>query len=43
MLNNLTNAKIPRNLAELSDAEILHEDVCNKDEMADRVLKFAAK
>ena len=43
MLNDLTNAKIPRNLAELSDAKILHEDVCSKDEMADRVLKFAAQ
>ena len=43
MLNDLTNSKIPRNLAELSDAKILHEDVCSKDEMADRVLKFAAK
>ena len=43
ILNNLTNAKIPRNLSELADAKILHEDVCEKDEMADRVLKFAAK
>lgn len=42
MLNDMTNAKIPRNLAELADAKILHEDVCDKDEMAERVLKFAA-
>ncbi|MBR4152613.1 MAG: threonine synthase [Selenomonadaceae bacterium] len=43
MLNDLTNVKIPRNLAELHDAKILHEDVCDKDEMAERVLKFAAQ
>lgn len=43
MLNDLTNAKIPRNLSELADAKILHEDVCDKDEMAERVLQFAAK
>lgn len=42
-LNDLTNFKIPRNLATLSTAKILHEDVCNKDEMAQRVLDFAAK
>ena len=43
MLNNLTNAKIPRNLAELSTAKVLHEDICDKEEMAQRVLQFAAK
>ena len=43
MLNDLTNLKIPRNLAELANAKILHEDVCNPDEMAERVLKFAAE
>ena len=42
-LNYLTNAKIPKNLSALADAKILHEDVCDKDEMADRVLQFAAK
>ena len=35
--------RIPKNLAKLAGAEILHSDVCNKDEMAERVLKFAAK
>ncbi len=43
MLNDLTNTKIPRNLAELSKAKILHEDVCEKEEMAQRVLQFAAE
>ena len=43
MLNNLTNVKIPKNLSALSTAKILHEDVCDKDEMAQRVLDFAAK
>ena len=42
-LNDLTNAKIPKNLATLSTAKILHKDVCDKDEMAQRVLDFAAK
>ena len=42
-LNYLTNVKVPRNLSELADAKILQEDVCDKDEMADRVLKFAAQ
>ena len=42
-LNDLTNLKIPKNLAELSDAKILHDDVCDKDAMAQRVLKFAAE
>ena len=43
MLNDLTNATIPRNLAELSKAKVLHKDVCDKDEMAERVLKFASE
>lgn len=43
MLNTLTGVRIPRNLAELSTAKILHEDVCNPDEMTERVLKFAEK
>ena len=42
-LYDLTNFKVPRNLSALSTAKILHEDVCNKDEMAERVLAFAAK
>ncbi len=42
-LHDLTNVKIPKNLAALSTAEILHTDVCDKDEMAQRVLDFAAK
>ena len=42
-LNDLTNARIPKNLAKLSTAKILHEDVCDKDEMPQRVLDFAAK
>ena len=43
LLNRVTNFKMPKNLAVLSDSEILHEDVCNKEEMAQRVLDFAAK
>ena len=39
----VTNWRIPKNLERLSGAKILHTDVCNKDEMAERVLKFAAK
>ncbi len=42
ILNDLTNVRIPRNLAELSTAKVLHEDVCDKDEMAQRVLNFAS-
>lgn len=42
-LNDFTNANIPKNLATLSTAKILHDDVCDKEEMADRVLAFAAK
>ena len=42
-LNDLTNIRIPKNLDALSSAQILHSDVCDKEEMADRVLKFAAK
>ncbi|MBE8954262.1 MAG: threonine synthase [Quinella sp. 2Q5] len=40
-LNTLTGVRIPRNLAELSSAKILHTDVCNPEEMASRVLAFA--
>ncbi len=42
-LFDMTNFKIPRNLAELSNKKILHADVCEKDEMPQRVLDFAAK
>ena len=43
MLHTLTGFRIPRNLETLSKAKILHEDVCDKDEMAERVLQFAGK
>ena len=42
-LHNLTGVRIPRNLEKLSNAKILHEDICDKNEMAERVLKFAEK
>ena len=42
-LSRLTNKVIPKNLASLSTAKILHEDVCDKNEMAAQVLKFAAE
>ena len=42
-LNDMTNFKVPKNLLALSKAKILHEDVCDKDDMAQRVLDFAAK
>lgn len=42
-LNFLTQKNIPKNLASLSKAKILHENICNKDEMAQEVLKFAAE
>ena len=41
-LSIFTGRPIPRNLAKLDGAKILHNDVCEKDEMTDRVLKFAA-
>ena len=43
LLNNLTNVKIPKNLSALSSAKILHEDICDKEEMPERVLAFATK
>ncbi len=43
LLNDFTGLRIPKNLANLSTAKILHEDVCDKNEMAERVLKFAEK
>ncbi len=42
-LSLLANKKVPKNLAALETAKILHEDVCDKDEMTQRVLEFAAK
>ena len=42
LLNKSTNAKIPKNLAVLSSAQVLHDDICEKEEMAQRVLEFAA-
>ena len=42
-LNDMTNFKVPKNLVALSKAKILHKDVCDKDDMAQRVLDFAAK
>ena len=41
-LSLLTNKTIPKNLASLGTAKILHENICTKDEMAECVLKFAA-
>ncbi len=41
-LSFVANKFIPKNLAKLETAKILHEDICDKKEMADRVLKFAA-
>ena len=42
-LNYLTNAKIPKNLAALAEAKILHSDVCDFDQMPQKVLNFAAR
>ena len=42
-LSLLTNKAVPKNLAALGTAKILHENICTKDEMADCVLKFAAE
>ncbi|MBQ3442520.1 MAG: threonine synthase [Selenomonadaceae bacterium] len=43
LLNKKTSSKVPKNLAVLNAAQILHNDVCDKDEMPQRVLDFAAK
>jgi len=40
-LNKITSMNIPQNLADLKSAPVLHNDVCEKVEMTDRVLKFA--
>ena len=42
-LSWITKKLVPKNLAALSKAKILHENICDKNEMADQVLKFAAK
>ncbi len=42
-LSTITHKNIPKNLATLKAAKILHADVCDKDEMAQRVLDFASK
>ncbi len=42
-LGLITHRKVPRNLERLNGAEILHSEVCEKDEMANEVLKFVAK
>ena len=42
-LSLLTNKTVPKNLAALGTAKILHENICNKDDMAEQVLKFAAE
>ncbi len=43
LLNKFTGKPIPKNLDRLADAKILHEDVCEKDEMPERVIAFAKK
>ena len=42
-LSLISNKMIPRNLENLSKAEILHKNICTKEEMAEQVLKFAAE
>ena len=42
-LSRLTNKNVPKNLAALDKAEILHENICDKNDMAEQVLKFAAE
>lgn len=42
-LSALTSKAVPKNLAALGTAKILHENICTKDEMAEQVLKFAAE
>ena len=36
------NKIVPKNLAALGTAKILHENICDKDNMAEQVLKFAS-
>ena len=42
-LEIITKRKIPKNLAKLSGMKILHEEICEKDEMPEKVIKFAEK
>ena len=42
-LNKISNVTIPQGLAGLKKAEIIHTDVCEGDEMSNKVLNFAAK
>ena len=42
-LSILTDNTVPKNLAILKNAKILHENICDKDTMAEQVLKFAAR
>ena len=39
-LNFISSRPIPQNLAKLKDAEVLHNDVCEPSEMADKVISF---
>ncbi|MBD3879036.1 MAG: threonine synthase [Quinella sp. 1Q5] len=43
LLNKKTSSKVPKNLAVLNTAQVLHNNVCDKDEMPQRVLDFAAQ
>ncbi len=42
-LSLLSNKKVPKNLAALETAKILHENICDQEEMPQRVLEFAAR
>ena len=42
-LEIITKRKIPKNLAKLSEMKILHEEICEKEEMSEKVIKFAEK
>ena len=42
-LNLISKMPVPKNLAALEKLKVLHENVCEKNEMADAVLKFAEK
>lgn len=42
-LSFFTKKNVPKNLAALGTAKILHENICNKEDMAQAVLKFAAE
>ena len=42
-LQAISKIDIPRNLASLKTAEVLHNDVCESSEMAEKVLAFAKK